>query len=140
MANSTAASREDLGKLVLRLALGSVLLFHGVFKLRHGVDWIRQTLGTVGLPGFLAHGAYVAEILAPVLLVLGVRARLAASIIAIEMVAAVLLVLRSKVFTVNENGGGWAIELEALVFFAAVAIFLTGSGKYRLGGPPGPWD
>jgi putative oxidoreductase len=29
----------DLGKLIVRLTLGGLLLFHGIAKLFHGVGW-----------------------------------------------------------------------------------------------------
>ena len=132
-------NREDLGKLVLRIALGVILLFHGVFKLRHGVAWIEQPLAAVGLPGFLAYGTYVAEVLAPILLLLGYKARLAALAIVFDMLMAMVLVLRPALFTIKERGGGgWSVELEALILLSALAVFLLGSGRYRLG--RGVWD
>ena len=132
-------NREDLGKLVLRIALGVILLFHGVFKLRHGVAWIEQPLAAVGLPGFLAYGTYVAEVLAPILLLLGYKARLAALVIVFDMLMAMVLVLRPALFTIKERGGGgWSVELEALILLSALAVFLLGSGRYRLG--RGVWD
>ena len=132
------STREDLGKLLLRVALGGIVLFHGVFKLTHGVEWIRQPLAGLGLPGFLAYGTYVAEVLAPVLLIVGWKARLAALAIGFDMLMAVVLVLRPKLLTVNRGGGGWGIELEGLILLVAVAVFLVGSGRYRIG--RGVWD
>jgi len=132
-------TREDLGKLVLRAALGSILLFHGVFKLRHGVAWIEQPLGALGLPGFLAYGTYLAEVVAPVLVILGYKARLAALVIVLDMLMAMVLVLRPMILTIKERGGGgWGIELEALILLGTLSVFLLGSGRYRLG--RGVWD
>ena len=131
-------TRDDLGKLVLRVTLGGILLFHGIFKLTHGVDWIRGPLGALGLPGFLAYGTYVAEVLAPILLFVGWKARLAALVIAFDMLMAIVLVLRPRLFTVNPGGGGWGIEVEGMILLVAVSVFLLGSGRYRLG--RGGWD
>jgi putative oxidoreductase len=132
-------NREDLGKLILRLALGGVVLFHGVFKLTHGVEWIKQPLAAHGLPGFLAYGTYLAEVLAPVLIVVGWKARLAALAIGFDMLMALFLVLRPQILAIKERGGGgWGVELEALILLVALVIFLIGSGRYRLG--RGAWD
>ncbi len=131
-------SREDIGKLVLRVGLGGILLFHGVFKLTHGVEWIRGPLGALGLPGFLAYGVYVAEVVAPVLLIVGWKARLAAWVIVLDMAMAMVLVLRPRLLTINPGSGGWAVELEALILLSALGIALIGSGRYRLG--RGTWD
>ncbi|MBS1240587.1 MAG: DoxX family protein [Gemmatimonadetes bacterium] len=128
-----ATSRHDVGLLLLRLGLGMVLLFHGAFKLTHGVGWIEDILTGLGLPTALAYGTYVAELLAPVLVILGVRARLAALVIAVDMGAAIALVLRPRIFSINQGGGGWGIELEALILVAALALSLTGPGGIRVG-------
>jgi putative oxidoreductase len=126
-------AREDLGRLLLRVALGAVVLLHGIFKLRQGVAWMARPLGELGLPGFLAYGSYLAEVVAPVLVILGVLARPAALLIAFQMLMAVLLVLRGQVLALKPSGGGWAIELEFLIAAAALALALLGSGRYRLG-------
>lgn len=44
---------DDLGKLILRLGLGILLLLHGLSKLDGGVGWIVGMLGQRGLPGFV---------------------------------------------------------------------------------------
>jgi len=131
-------NREDLGKLLLRVALGGILLFHGIFKLTHGVAWMAQPLGHFGLPAFLAYGTYVAEVLAPVLLIVGLKARLAALVIVFDMLMAMVLVLRPRILTVNPAGGGWGVELEALLLLTALSVFLIGSGRYRVA--KGVWD
>ena len=131
-------TRDDAGKLLLRLTLGGILLFHGIFKLTHGVEWIGGPLGKLGLPGFLAYGTYVAEVLAPVLLFVGWKARLAALVIAFDMLMAIVLVLRPRLFTINQGGGGWGVELEGMILLVAVSVFLVGSGRYRVG--RGVWD
>jgi len=131
------ATREDFGRLVLRLGLGAILLFHGIFKLTHGVEWIKGPLGTLGLPGFLAYGTYVAEVIAPVLVIVGWRARFAAMAIVFDMLMAMVLVLRPRLLTVT-GGGGWGVEVEALILLAALSVALLGSGRYAIG--RGAWD
>ena len=45
-------NQSDLGRLVLRLALGILVLMHGIAKLRGGVGPIEGMLEGAGLPGF----------------------------------------------------------------------------------------
>ncbi len=61
-------SHEDAGKLLLRLAVGGLMLFHGLHKLLDGVDGISGMLAAKGLPGFIAYGVLVGEVVAPCLL------------------------------------------------------------------------
>lgn len=86
------APNPDAGLLLLRLALGAILLFHGVFKLTHGVSWIQQPLAQLGLPGHIAYGAYVGEVVAPALVMAGVWTRVAPLAIALDMLMALLAI------------------------------------------------
>ncbi len=52
-------SHDDVGKLLLRLAVGGLMLFHGLHKLVAGVDGISGMLVAKGLPGFIAYGVLV---------------------------------------------------------------------------------
>jgi putative oxidoreductase len=126
------APHPDTGLLVLRLGLAAVLLFHGIYKATHGVTWMNGMLGAHGLPNWLAYGVFIAELVAPALLVLGLWPRLAALIIAFDMAMAIFLARAADVGKINPAGGGWAIELEALLLTAALTIALAGGGKYGM--------
>ena len=132
MAFSGPAPRPDAGLLVLRLGVGAILLFHGLYKVTHGVAWIAGPLSGAGLPTWLQYGVYVGEILAPVLLILGLWTRLAALVIAFDMFMAIFLARRGDIGKINPMGGGWAIELEALLLIGALALALAGGGRFGL--------
>ena len=134
------AAWDDWGKLVLRLAIGGLLLFHGISKATNGVGWMAGPLSAVGLPAFVGYGVYVGEIIAPILAIVGKFSRIAGLVIAFNMLMAIVLVLRSRVFSINPQGGGWAIELEMLFLLGGVAIALLGSGRYALSRGQGRWD
>jgi putative oxidoreductase len=131
---------DDIGKLILRVAVGGIMLFHGVWKMMHGIGWLPPVLHMHGLPEFLAYGVFVAEVLAPLLLFAGWQTRLASLTIVIDMVMALLLVLGNDIVSVKQGGGGWGIEIEAFFLLAAVTLFFTGAGKYSISGGKGKWD
>jgi putative oxidoreductase len=131
---------EDLGKLILRLAVAVLLVLHGIAKVRGGVGFIEELLANAGLPAFIAYGVYLAEILAPVLLILGVFTRPAALVIVFDMVMAMTLALRDQIGTIKEQGGGWAVELEMFFLLASLAIACLGSGRFALSRGLGRWD
>ena len=108
------ATSPGVGLLILRLALAVVVLFHGAYKVANGIDWMSGLLAQNGLPAFLRYGVYVAELVAPVLLIVGLWTRLAALVIAFDMVMAVLLALREQVFAVKPQGGPEVGEVERL--------------------------
>ncbi|HEY6952039.1 MAG TPA: DoxX family protein [Bacteroidota bacterium] len=131
---------DDFGKLILRFSVGGMLLFHGLSKLMHGIGWLPPLLQMHGLPGFLAYGVFIAEIVAPLLLFAGLWTRLASAAIVVDMIMAVALVLRSEIFAVKQGGGGWGIELEAFFLLGSLAIFFLGAGKYSFSKGSGKWD
>jgi putative oxidoreductase len=131
MSYEKLAQHEDAGKLVLRLALGGMLLFHGVAKLTGGIDFITDVVVKSGLPSFIAYGVYVGEVAAPALLIAGWYSRLAAAVIAINMLFAIGLVHMPELFALS-GSGGWALELQGMFLFTAVAMALLGPGRFSV--------
>ncbi len=119
----------DLGKLLLRLTLGGLMLFHGIAKLRHGVAGIAENVAAHGLPEVLAYGAYVGELLAPLLIIIGLWTRPAGLVMAFNMLMAIWLVHAGEVFSLAPHGG-WKIELPVLYGLGGVALALLGAGRY----------
>lgn len=67
---------EDIGKLILRVSIAGLMLFHGVFKLFNGIDGIKGLVTQSGLPEFLAYGVYFGEIVFPILIIIGLYTRI----------------------------------------------------------------
>ena len=130
---------DDTGKLILRLALGLLVLLHGLHKLDTGVSGIAGMLEQRGLPGFLAYGAYIGEILGPLLLIIGVYARLGALLVFVNMLMAFALVHANELSSLTRSGG-WMPELPGMFLFAALAIMFLGAGRFSLGGSGGRWN
>lgn len=130
---------NDLGKLILRVLLGVLILFHGVSKLMHGPGFVEQMLLQAHLPSFIAYGVYVGEVVAPILLILGVWTRAGGLIIAFNMLVAFGLVHMSQLFTLA-GSGGWALELQGMYLGSAIVVALLGAGRFSLGGAGGRWN
>ena len=135
----TLRTTEDAGKLVLRVVLASMLLFHGISKLHNGIGFVADMLAKAGLPALFGYGVYIGEVVAPLFLLAGLFTRGAALVIAINMIVAVLLAHTSQFFSLNETGG-WSLELQGMYFFAALAIALLGAGRYSMGGRDGKFN
>ena len=123
--------REDLGKLILRLTVGVLMLLHGVAKVSGGVGGIGGMLQSSGLPAALAYGVYVGEVLAPLLVIIGFYARIGALIMVVNMLFAIGLAHMKDIFLLTKTGG-WAIELQAFFLFTALAVALIGPGRYAI--------
>ena len=124
---------DAAGKLVLRLTVGILTLFHGIAKVMHpgSVDFIGSKLAESGLPAILSWGVYVGELVAPLMIILGVFSRLGSLLLVINMLFAILLVHTGDILALTEHGG-WRLELQAFYLFGALAIVFLGSGKYAI--------
>ncbi len=122
---------ESTGKLILRLALGALILLHGIAKLIGGVGGLSGMVTAAGLPAFVTYGVYVGEVIAPILVLLGWYSRIGAALIAINMVFAMALAHRTELFVLGQSGG-WALELQGMFLFTAIAIALIGPGRFSL--------
>ena len=129
----------ELSKLILRVTLGGLLIFHGIAKLRNGVEGIAQRLSSHSLPEALAYLVYVGEVIAPVLLIIGLFTRPAAVVVAINMIVAIALAHGGQVAELGRSGG-LALELQAFYLLTAVVVALLGGGKYSVGGSGGTFN
>ena len=123
--------RDDLARLLLRIAVGGLMLCHGLYKLRHGVGGIASSVTAHGLPSAVAYGVYLGELLAPIAVLLGIFTRPAAAIVAVDMIVAVWLAHTGDLFHLGK-AGGYALELQALYLVGALALALLGSGRYAV--------
>ncbi len=119
----------DIGRLVLRLMLGGMMLFHGVDKALHGIAFIKGLVSKEGLPEVFAYAVYAGEILAPLFLIIGWKSRFWAGIVAVNMLVAMYLTKMGSFMALGEHGA-WAVEVPMFYLLSALAIALLGSGKY----------
>lgn len=108
---------------LLRITLAVLLLFHGWAKITHGVGGIEKMVASHGLPAWLAYGVYLGEVVAPLLLLIGVWVVPAALIVVGNMLVALALVHTGQFLSIG-NSGGWALELQAFFIVSALVVAL----------------
>ena len=122
---------ESTGKLILRLALGILVLLHGIAKMTGGIGFIAGTVQSAGLPAFVAYGVYVGEVIAPIMVLVGWYSRIGAAVIAVNMLFAIGLVHKAELMALSQTGG-WALELQGMFLFTAIALVLMGPGRFSI--------
>ncbi len=116
--------------ILLRVALGIMFLAHGLTKL-----FVFTPAGTakffasVGFAGWLAYPIIAFELLASVLLILGIFSRWVAAAAAIELFVASTVHFGNGWSFTNPNGG-W--EYPVFLAVAAAGLALIGDGTYAL--------
>lgn len=122
---------NEIAKLILRLVVGVMILFHGVEKIINGIGGVKHLTSSAGLPEFLAYGVYIGEVVVPILIILGLYARVASVVLAFNMLVAIFLAYGSSLFVLGKHGAP-LIELPFLYLVMSILIFLLGSGKYAV--------
>ncbi len=129
---------KDIGLLLQRLSIGILILLHGIVNFTSNYSFIKSLLNDIGIPDFVAYSVFIGEIIAPILIIIGWRARLASLILGCNMLIAILLAHSADIFTLNQFGG-WGIELQGLYLFGTIVIFFLGAGKYAVS-TTSKWD
>lgn len=122
----------DIGRLIIRISISVLMLFHGIRKWNEGLGHINELLTAVHLPEFLAYGVYLGQLLVPALLIVGLYTRLASIYYVGTMIFAIFLAYRTELFVLEPKTGGLRIELPLLHLFAGAALVFLGAGKYSL--------
>lgn len=139
-------SGKDLGLLILRLALGAIMMAHGIQKLTGlGLKGFTDSVANLGIPKpeILAPLAVGAECLGGLLVILGLFSQLGAVAIACTMAVAVFYAHLKNGFFIPvkvEQAGNvrWGYEYHVALIAMALCILLAGPGSIRLFPKKGP--
>lgn len=124
---------DEKAKLILRLTVGVLMLFHGVAKILNpgSLEFIGSSLSNIGLPAFFAYAVYIGEVVAPLMIISGFKARLGGLLLVITMIVAVVLVHLGDIFSLSKHGG-LALELQIFFLMGGLLVTMFGSGKFAL--------
>jgi putative oxidoreductase len=112
---------HDISHFGLRVVIGVFFMVHSQLKFDTGFG---QFLSSLGLPAEMAVLIGLLELIGGFLLIVGVLSRIASSIIAIDMLGAIVYVKRIKAFSGNQG-----VELELLAFIVLLTILVLGPGR-----------
>ena len=115
---------------IMRLALGGILLAHGLLKLL--VFTIPGTVGffeSLGLPAVIAYLTIFGEIVGGTAIILGLYTRLAA-VLSLPILLGAFWTHAGNGWVFSNEGGGW--EFPLLLVVLAIAVALNGNGAYAV--------
>ena len=131
-AGQAGTSGASLAILIGRILLAAMFVLAGFGKLTD-IGGTAGWFGSIGLPAptIVAVLVGLLELVAGLAIVVGFQTRIAALLVAVNMLFAIGLAHRAELFALNA-GGGWAIELQGMFLFTAIAIALLGAGRFSL--------
>jgi len=141
-ATAVTQSNDDLGKLVVRLTVGILIVFHGL-ALATGDMGIPNNLVRWGLPAGLMWLGFLIEFGGGLMMILGVYARLGGFFLGLFMVVALIMAhvglmgSQNHLFMVANNPAGnhwdhYFLETQMFYLLGGFAVALLGAGKYGL--------
>ena len=120
--NKIINARVDIALLITRLIIGGIFINAGWMKVTN-MDMILGFFGQLGIPTFLTYIVAYGELIAGVLLVIGLFTRYAAFFVTVVIIVATLLTYKNP-----ENN----LIGHLAIIAAAVALIGSGAGKFAL--------
>ena len=133
--SKTLNNLQPWGALLMRLVLGAAMIYHGYDKVIpaggfHGgntfsaLERHSHFVATLGFPYWLGIVSALTEFVGGILLILGLLTRIAAFLVAINMLVALIMVTRHHGY----SGSEYALALFAI----AAMLFFYGAGAFAL--------
>jgi putative oxidoreductase len=131
--DTVTATRSETAKLLVRVTVGSLILVH-TWAVVNGEQAIRDTLARWGLPIELLWTCLLFEGIAPIMVILGVYARVGAWLMTFWMVMAFLLahIDTGHLWQLGPMGNAWRVEGPFFFLVLSLVVALQGAGKYSL--------
>ena len=117
---------QPLALLVMRLALGAIMVVHGYHKVFGGLQQFAHMVGSMGLPVWLGYVAAFIEFLGGLLILAGFFTRLAAFAICAELVVAIWKVHLHNGLMGSPDRPGYEFPLAAATLAFALIFFGAG--------------
>jgi putative oxidoreductase len=118
----------DLALLVIRIMLAALLLSHGILKITNWSSFHDFfTSAQVPMPTISLAFALIAEVVGGSLILLGLWIEIGAILVMIDMLGAIVTVLKGSAFDLSKGG------IELVIFAMALALLLAGAGRYSVG-------
>ena len=121
----------DVGTLIVRVGLGSVLLAHSLYLklVVFTLPGTAQFFASIGLPEFLAYVVFGIEAVAGIAIILGIKTRVFSALV-VPILLGATWAHSSNGWLFTNEGGGW--EFPLFLSIIALAQMGLGNGKFSI--------
>nr|WP_309101376.1 DoxX family protein [Fredinandcohnia onubensis] len=120
--------KNEVGALILRVTLGILLFIHGLVKFQGGIENTVGWFESINIPGFMAYGVALFEIIGGIALIIGFATRLVSVLAVLLMVGAIITAKLPVGLLGNGQMAGYELDLA----FLAIAVYLAINGSKLL--------
>lgn len=120
--NKITSARADIASLITRLIIGGIFINAGWMKVTH-IDMILGFFSNMNIPPVLTYIVAYGELVAGVLIVLGLFTRYASAFVAVVIIVATFLTFKNAPDTLVGH---------LAIIAAAVALIGNGAGKFAI--------
>jgi len=117
---------QPLALLVMRLAVGAIMVTHGYHKVFGGLHHHAQMVAGIGLPAWLGYVSSFTEFLGGLLLLVGLFTRAAAFAVCVDLVVAIWKVHLHNGLIGSPDRPGYELALAAAALAFALIFFGAG--------------
>ena len=121
---------QPFAQLVMRMAIGAILIAHGYHKVFGGFHRHMDMVGSLGLPGWMAYLSTGTEFFGGIAIILGLFTRFFSLAVLIEMTVVIW-----KIHFKNGLTGQGGYEFPMAVGTIALALLCFGGGPWGLSFP-----
>ncbi|WP_202128808.1 DoxX family protein [Paenibacillus dendrobii] len=113
---------------LLRVVLGIIFLAHGISKFQMGLGNVEAWFSSMGVPGFMAYVAAIAEVVGGIMLIIGLLTRVVSALFIVLMIGAIVTVKLSAGLLGHDQVAGYELELSLIL----ISVYLLASGPASL--------
>lgn len=121
-------NKQQIGALILRVALGVIFFIHGLVKFQAGIENTVGWFQSIGIPGIMGYVVAIIELVGGIALIVGLGTKLVSALLAVILLVATLKVKLAVGFLGNGQMAGYEFDLALLV----MALYLALSGSRML--------
>ncbi|WP_277584604.1 DoxX family protein [Psychrobacillus antarcticus] len=113
--------KQQLATLILRVVFGLMFLIHGIAKFQGGISNTVGYFDSLGLPGSLAYGIAIIELVGGLLLIIGFGTRIIGALFAVIMLGAIF----SAKLSLGLLGDGVSAGYELELVFLGIGVYFV---------------
>lgn len=114
--------KNEFGALILRITLGALLFIHGYVKFQGGIENTVAWFESIHIPGFMAYGVALFEIIGGIALIIGFAVRIVSVLSVLLMLGAIITAKLPVGLLGNGQMAGYELDLAFLAIGAFLAI------------------